>query len=151
MIWMDHTTTPLLLWNRLLLNVGIYDEISNRADLHNVDEDMLTIARHGGPWNWNENIGMMNRYVQDFPSGMFDVVASSSMKKFSNYTDEHDVDEDFVTILVQGGIWSNVNTVGMMFRRMTSAFSHESDSVASKKIIYLLPHRKEAYSYIFNI
>ena len=46
------------------------------TDEHNVDEDMTAIFGQGGGWNWNENIGMMNRYVQDFPSGMFDVVAS---------------------------------------------------------------------------
>jgi hypothetical protein len=63
----------------------------------------------------------------------------------------HNVDEDIAAISLYGGEWCWESEAGIARRCMDRDVSYTTDTVASKKIIYLLPHRKEAYNYIFNI
>ena len=82
------------------------------------------------------------------------------MSTFTHYThdhtDFHDVDEELMSISAQGGhcgddkYWSHTEA-GIAMRHQGYTPTEVFDVVASKKIIYLLPYRKEAYSYIFNI
>ena len=47
------------------------------------------------------------------------------------YTDYHEVDEDMMTSLLQGGLWHNVTDVGITFRFITDSPSNLSSYVAS--------------------
>ena len=62
-------------------------------------------------------------------------VASSDISKFLNYTDDHDVDEDLVTMPQHGGASTYGNQAGVAFRQMRYP-SHVSTVVASR-LIYL--------------
>ena len=101
--------------------------------------------------------GIFNRGLDDNPSAMWDDVASvcRHLKYSSNYADWQDVDEDIATIPFYGGGWNGDTGDGITCRDLyNDPADIPTDTwglVASKKIIYLLPHRKEAYGYIFNI
>ena len=58
------------------------------------------------------------------------------------YTDEHDVDEDLRTISNQGGRRDLGIFVGITQRGMADAPTNSHDVVASRRILYLLPHYK---------
>lgn len=49
------------------------------------------------------------------------------------YTDNHDVDEDKVTVMNQSGIWLNGSTAGITYRNIRRDVSYSSDTVASLK------------------
>ena len=51
------------------------------------------------------------------------------------YTDEHNVDEDRVTITSQGGRWCELSTVGVSDRYIWNSPSSPSPNVASLKNI----------------
>ena len=122
--------------------------IPKHTDQHNVDEDMTTVLDLGGNWRDGSWTGIFDRFMNS-TGGATSAVASSNVHL---YTDGHDVDEDSKTVVQCGGRWSNGGGVGVMLRLLMNAHIDTFSYVASKqKIIYLLPHRKEAYSYIFNI
>jgi len=52
---------------------------------------------------------------------------------------------------MHGGRCWDGDITGIAYREVKYHPISTFDVVASKKIIYLLPHRKEAYGYIFNI
>ena len=52
------------------------------------------------------------------------------------YTDEHDVDENMVTIMNQGGQWPHENSAGITIRTMNDIPTSSPDYVASR-LIYL--------------
>ena len=61
-----------------------------------------------------------------------------------NYTDQHDVDEDMMTICTCYGAYNHGDDVGIMHRYVNDSPTLVSGDVASRqKIIYLLPRRKE--------
>ena len=49
------------------------------------------------------------------------------------YTDEHDVDENMVTIMNQSGMWLNGSMVGITIRTMNDTPTSSPDYVASLK------------------
>ena len=53
--------------------------------------------------------------------------------KIWNYTDEHNVDEDLVSIMLQGGWWGFGNMVGVVNRNMNDSPTVIFDVVASLK------------------
>ena len=50
------------------------------------------------------------------------------------YTDYHDVDEEIVTIVPQGGQWDYENSVGVMCRDICDSLSHVTYHVASSNM-----------------
>ena len=113
--------------------------VSIHTDYHDVDEDLATIAHYGGDWVDNDGpgAGIARRNLYRSSSYTSDFVASSDMKKISNYTDDHDVDEDMAAILAQGAMWIHNTWAGVMARDMYADPSDLSfyinPYVASKK------------------
>ena len=56
------------------------------------------------------------------------------MKKISNYTDHHDVDEDKMTVIFQGGFWNTANDAGVTHQDMTVSPGILAHIVASSDI-----------------
>ena len=56
------------------------------------------------------------------------------LKMFIYYTDEHDVDENMVTIMNQSGMWLNGSMVGITIRTMNDTPTSSPDYVASSDI-----------------
>ena len=56
------------------------------------------------------------------------------MKLIKYYTDHHDVDEDFRSVIIQGGKRSDANAVGMMFRHMSDSPNDGFATIASSDI-----------------
>ena len=52
------------------------------------------------------------------------------------YSDEHDVDEELMTILIHGGSWGYGSWAGIMYREMYSTLTTVHSSIASR-LIYL--------------
>ena len=52
------------------------------------------------------------------------------------YTDSHDVDEDKVSIVPQGGLWSTHTETGITLRIVNNSPTDSGDAVASR-LIYL--------------
>lgn len=50
------------------------------TDLHDVDEDRMTILEQGGPWRFGDVAGVTRRAVTDDPSSTVDSVASLKNK-----------------------------------------------------------------------
>ena len=48
------------------------------------------------------------------------------------YTDEHDVDENMVTILLQGGSWGYDISAGIVHRNLYDASTNSGGHVASR-------------------
>ena len=103
------------------------------TDYHDVDEDMATIPEHGGDWSM---VGIMQRYLYNNPSTLDPTVASSNMKKISNYTDAHNVDEDVTAIPYHGGYWPHGDIAGIALRDIACDSSDLFFTVASR-LIYL--------------
>ena len=99
------------------------------TDQHIVDEDERAISVHGGYWDGDSQTGVMDRHVCDPSSNNLDVVASRRRhwKLIKYYTDWHDVDEDRVTILYQGGYWREDIKVGMTQRHIDVSPNHSDD------------------------
>jgi len=60
-------------------------------------------------------------------------IVSRHQKLINYYTDEHNVDEDRVTITSQGGRWCELSTVGVSDRYIWNSPSSPSSNVASLK------------------
>ena len=58
------------------------------------------------------------------------------------YTDAHNVDEDLTIIPTHGGVWNHNSWAGIAYRCMDNVSTNVWDSVASRQILYLLPHYK---------
>ena len=52
----------------------------NYTDIHEVDEDIMTIVNCGGCQIDNFRAGIIQRYLCNYPFGMVDVVASSDIR-----------------------------------------------------------------------
>ena len=76
----------------------------------------MTIARYGERWIAESRTGVAYRSLNDHPGNVLGDVASSNMKKFCNYTDWHDVDEDLKTITYQSGYCYDGTRAGVMRR-----------------------------------
>ena len=50
------------------------------TDYHDVDEDVMSMARHSGRWSDDISAGIMRRYIKEIPSEDVSHVASSNMK-----------------------------------------------------------------------
>ena len=81
-------------------------------------------------WVNGNDVGITQRTMRDSSSHASSLVASSNTQMW-NYTDYHEVDEDMMTSLLQGGLWSNVTDVGITFRFITDSPSNLSSYVAS--------------------
>ena len=110
------------------------------TDNHDVDEDNVTISVYGGLWNLGNSAGVTYRYVFDSPSQIQPGNASGRrhLKMFIYYTDEHDVDEDLRTILIQGGNWPGTAMEGVVFRDMQRENFYHADGVASSTVEILI-------------
>ena len=106
------------------------------TDNHDVDEDNVTISVYGGLWNIGNSAGVTYRYVFDSPSWIQPGNASGRrhLEMFIYYTDEHDVDENMVTIMNQSGMWLNGSMVGITIRTMNDTSTSSPDYVASSDI-----------------
>ena len=104
------------------------------TDQHSVDEDLATITSQGGRFGYGTVAGVAARFVNDHPASSSDVVASSDISKLIKYySDNHEVDEDMMTVSEQGGRWNYGDHVGITRRDVASAPSYHFTSVAYKK------------------
>ena len=94
----------------------------------------MTIARYGERWIAESMTGVAYRSLNDHPGNVLGDVASSNMKKFCNYTDSHDVDEDKVTISIYDGWWTDGIRAGVIYRSLNDAPIYALDTVASSDI-----------------
>jgi hypothetical protein len=106
------------------------------TDNHDVDEDNVAISVYGGLWNLGNSAGVTYRYVFDSPSRIQPGNASGRrhLKMFIYYTDEHDVDENMMTIMNQSGMWLNGSMVGIVIRTMNDIPTSSPDYVASSNM-----------------
>ena len=92
---------------------------------------MMTSIRLGGSWTYEIISGIMLRDVADLPTTTFEFVASLNIQ-ISKYTDAHDVDEDKVTMTIQGERYSAEFLAGIMHRHMYNAPTDSLDGAASR-------------------
>ena len=140
--------SSLLPYIRECCFVGHLKSIIYYTDVHDVDENERTMASCSGHWNRVSSAGVMDRNLLDSLSRtVYDVASMCRHSRiiFTHYPDWHYVDESMMTIIVYGGEWVHTTWAGIAFRNMCNAPTEVWNTVASKKIIYLLPHGKEAY------
>ena len=106
-------------------------KIHSYTDWHDVDENMMTVVKHGGSRNDNNAVGIAWRNLYHYSTDIFDAVASSNMKKMIiYYTDGHEVDEDMMTICTYNGWYNAGSWVGITLRYMVDTPTLASSDVA---------------------
>ena len=113
------------------------------TDLHDVDEDLKTIAQHGGFGGDGNGNGITHRLVFDSQLDNLhvfsDVASMCRHPKLIKYcTDNHDVDEDLTTIPYCGGRWTYESRVGIAGRAMDNISSSAYPTAASSTVEILI-------------
>ena len=116
----------------LLLCVDISKLIKYYTDAHDVDETTRTVCSCGGMWYNANMVGTACRYMYDDPLFSITHVASSNIQ-IQNYTDQHNVDEDIMTLLLQGGSWARKSRAGIAHRDLNINSTHIDVDIASVK------------------
>ena len=101
--------------------------------MHDVDEDLKTVADQGGRWLAGNTGGVALRYISSAPIAL-DHVASSTVE-FLNYTDLHVVDEDERAIICKGGRFDMLSASGLFRTDLFDLPNNAIDSVASRRNI----------------
>ena len=80
-LWVS-THHPLMASRMLLLCVNIHNENQSYTDMHDVDENALSISRGGGWQSHGSFAGVAHRDMYHSPSYVSDYVASSNIQKY---------------------------------------------------------------------
>ena len=103
---------------------------------------MATITLHGGDcglyWGGTSSgvfLRIMGQYLS--PTDGLENVASvcRHLRYSSNYTDDHDVDEDLRVIMIFGGLFGRGNKIGVFSHNANHTPTEVWDTVASLKNI----------------
>ena len=91
------------------------------TDSHDINEDIRTISHFGGYWHSDLPGGIFVRTLfrdPHFSLGGGSVASRSTLEAshYPQYTDFHDIDEDFATIPGHGGCWYDGEICGLLCR-----------------------------------
>lgn len=117
------------------------------TDVHDIDEDIVTICDVGGRWRNGLQCGPFDRYLANDPSASRDFTASRSPIQndgIIDHTDNHDIGEDTRAISHFGGRYGNDLHSGVFSRILHATQFAGVDYVASRSTLracIILPTR----------
>lgn len=102
--------------------------------MNDVDEDLEAIAHQGGRWIYDDEAGLMMRFLNNPPDYSTVNVASEYVDisgLIIYYTDWHDVDENAITVSSQIGAWGDESRAGLTARNIGNDWFTAVSFVAS--------------------